>query len=83
MNFVISLDEESANKQPTWPGQPETAVWAFPALVQRKKNSTDVAIATLQTLHSLRRRIELLVSLHSKGKQPSDLRHDLRDMAHL
>jgi hypothetical protein len=66
-----------------WPGQPETALWAVPALIQRKNNSTDVAIATLQTLHSLRRRIELLVSLHSKGKQRSDLRQNLRDMAHL
>ena len=83
MDFVISLDEDYTSQQPIWPGQPETAVWAFPALVQRKKNSTDVAIATLQTLHSLRRRIELLVSLHSKGHQRSDLRHDLRDMAHL
>jgi arsenate reductase len=83
MDFVISLDKESASEQPMWPGQPETAVWAFPALVQRKNNSTDVAIATLQTLHALRRRIELLVSLHSKGKQRSDLRHDLRDMAYL
>lgn len=83
MDFVISLDEESANQQPIWPGQPENALWAFPALIQRANTSTDLAIATLQTLHSLRRRIELLVSVHSKGKQRSDLRHDLRDMAFL
>jgi len=40
-------------------------------------------VATLNTLHSLRRRIELLVSLHSRGVDRADLRHDLRDMAHM
>ena len=83
MDFVISLDKESASQQPIWPGQPESALWAYPPLIQQKSNSTDLAIATLQTLHSLRIRIELLISLHSKGKHRSDLRHDLRDMAHL
>ena len=83
MDFVIALDEDTAYQHPMWPGQPETALWAFAPLVQRKNNSTDVGVATLHTLHALRRRIELLVSLHSRGVKYSDLRHDLRDMAHL
>lgn len=83
MDFVISLDEDAANQHPVWPGQPETALWAYPALDLARKNGMDVALATLQTLHSLRRRIELLICLHSKAARRSDLRLDLRDMAHL
>lgn len=83
MDFVIALDEATAYQHPSWPGQPETAVWAFDPLVQRKNQSIDLGLATLNTLHSLRRRIELLVSLQSRGVPRADLRHDLRDMAHL
>jgi arsenate reductase len=83
MDFVISLDEDAENQHPLWLGQPETAVWAYPPLEQPKRSGMDVALATLQTLHSLRRRIELLICLHSKAAKRSDLRHDIRDMAHL
>lgn len=83
LDFVIALDEATAHLHPMWPDQPETALWAFAPLVQRKNGSTDLGVATLHTLHSLRRRIELLVSLHSRGVTRSELRLDLRDMAHL
>ena len=82
MDFVIALDQGTASQHPIWPGQPETAVWALAPIVGRK-NSIDINAATLHTLHSLHRRIELLVSLHSRGSIGADLRHDLRDMAHL
>ena len=83
MDFVISLDERSWSKHPPWPGQPETALWAYDRLELDKMKSTNVGVATLQTLHSLRRRLELLVALHSKLSSPADLRHDLRDLAHM
>jgi len=84
MDFVIALDAETAGEHPLWIGQPETALWEYPAVVVRKKHSeTDAGIAALHTLHSLRRRIELLVSLHSRVRSRSELRHDLRDLAHL
>lgn len=83
MDFVIALDEKTVNEHPSWHGQPETALWAYPPLIQRKCNSTEVGLATLHTLYSLRRRIELLVSLHSKAGSRSDFRDDLRDLAHM
>lgn len=83
MDFVIALDEATADLHPMWPGQPETALWAYAPLVRKKNAGTDLAVATLQTLHSLRRRIELLISLQSRGVSRSELRLDLRDMAHL
>jgi len=83
MDFVIALDASTAHQHPSWPGQPETALWAFEPFVLRKNNGAAVGLETLQTLHSLRRRIELLLSLHSKGKTRSDLRDDLRDLGYL
>jgi arsenate reductase len=84
MDIIIALDSDSADQHPIWPGQPETALWDY-APIDKRKNETDSAhdLRVIQTLHSLRRRIELLISLHSKVKHHSELRHDLRDMAHL
>ena len=67
LDFVIALDQETAYQHPRWPGQPETAVWAYAPLDARKDKSMDLGLATLNTLHSLRRRIELLVALQSRG----------------
>jgi protein-tyrosine-phosphatase len=84
MDFVIALDAETAMDHPSWPGQPETALWEYPMIaLGRKSSATTPAIATMNTLHSLRRRIELLVSLHSRVSSKSELRHDLRDLAHM
>ena len=83
MDFVITLDSEVAAEQPSWIGQPVTAVWEYPALKARGEKNSILGLDTLQTLLSLRRRIELLVSLHARGNKPTDLQHDLRDMSHL
>ena len=83
MNFVIGLDADVFPLHPAWPGQPLTALWAYPAVSKRAEPGADVGMDTVQILLSLRRRIELLVSLHARGKQHTDLQHDVRDMAHL
>ncbi len=84
MDIVIALDAETKSDHPSWPGQPETAVWDYTPLDKRKGEShSDRDIRTIQTLHSLRRRIELLVSLRQRVRSHSELRHDIRDMAHL
>ena len=82
MSFVISLDAETLHDHPLWPGQPETALWSYPPMPVAKAGSTAPGLAAVTTLVSLRRRIELLVSLHSKVRTAADLRHDLRDLAH-
>lgn len=83
MDFVIALDAETVQSHPIWPGQPHTAVWAFPPLVPNKNTSTEVDLATMHTLHSLRRRIELLVSLCNKARNRTDMRNDVRELAHI
>jgi hypothetical protein len=83
MDFVITLDAEVEAEQPSWIGQPVTALWDYPALKARGGKNSNLGLETLQTLLSLRRRIELLVSLHARGKKATDLQHDLRDMSHV
>lgn len=81
-DFVITLDEAMVAKQPRWPGQPDTALWALPdaaAIVDPE----EAAHASIQILHSLRRRLELLISLPLHGSDRSAIRSDLRDMAHM
>jgi hypothetical protein len=83
MNFVIGLDTDSFAGHPAWPGQPVTALWDYPALKKRAGRGAEVGIAAVQTLLSLRRRIELLICLHARGQRDSDLQQDLRDLTHL
>ena len=83
-DIVIELDSETKALHPSWPGQPETALWDYPSLAKRKDESNaDRNARMIQTLHSLRRRIELLVSLRKRVRSHAELRHDIRDMAHL
>ena len=82
MDLVIGVDERSYMKHPSWPGQPITALWAYDRIELDSKKSTNLGVATAHTLHSLRRRLELLVALHSKLHRSAELHHDLRDLAH-
>lgn len=83
MDFVIAMDAETMYEHPMWPGQPETALWDYPPLPTLNAGDPQLGLFAVKTLMSMRRRIELLVSLRSRGRSRSDLRHDLRDMAHL
>jgi arsenate reductase (thioredoxin) len=82
MDFVIGLDAATAVEHPSWPGQPVTALWDHPAM-PKQKDGLSPGLFTIQTLHSLRRRIELLSILVARSSASSDLRHDLRDLAYL
>lgn len=81
MDFVIGLDTKTSWRHPSWPGQPETAMWEYPEI--DPSQALDPALQGIQLLHSLRRRIELFAILCSKGHSRAELRNDLRDLAHL
>lgn len=80
--FVVALDAGTMLSHPVWPGQPITALWDYPPVVTPTKNRQQTGITAVHTLMSLRRRIELLVSLHAKSKAKSELGSDLRDLSH-
>lgn len=83
MDFVITLDEGVAANAPKWPGQPETALWSYPDVVVAGDLGTDTHDAMVKTLYSLRRRLELLVSLPMRGVDRGALRNDVRDIAYM
>jgi protein-tyrosine-phosphatase len=83
MDFVVALDHDTLTFHPSWPGQPVTALWDYPHIVGSKKKRYDVGLCGVQTLLSLRRRIEFMVSLHARSKTRADLQHDLRDLLHV
>jgi len=68
MDFVVALDHDSMVLHTGWPGQPVTALWDYERIRAGSKRPTDAGISALRTLMSLRRRIELLVSLHARAK---------------
>lgn len=80
--FVITLDESTLASQPRWPGQPDSALWAFPDIAAIS-NPEDALRAAIQMMFVLRRRLELFVSLPLHGADRAAIRSDLRDLAHM
>jgi hypothetical protein len=83
MDFVIALDASTLDTHPSWPGQPITALWDYPDIISTTSSRVNAPVQAVHMLMSLRRRIELLVSLHSRSSRCIDLVHDLQDMSHL
>jgi protein-tyrosine-phosphatase len=81
-NFVITLDAEMLPLQPSWPGQPDAALWAFPDIAAMS-HPDDAAHAALQMLYALRRRLELLMSLPLNAADREAIRSDVRDLAYM
>lgn len=80
---MLALDRDSMEMHPAWPGQPVTALWEYAHIESGSKNRNKAGAIAMQTLLSLRRRIELLLSLHTRVKTHSELQHDLRDLSHV
>lgn len=82
VDYVIALDDEVAFLAPRWPGQPEVATWSFPD-VALGNDMQQSATAAIKVLHSLRRRLEILINLPLAGADRQAVRSDVRDLAHL
>ena len=80
--FVITLDAATESRQPSWPGQPDAALWDYPD-VAAGDNPEKVAHDAIQLLFSLRRRLELLVSLPLHGGDRAAVRSDVRDLGYM
>ncbi|MEJ8848247.1 protein tyrosine phosphatase [Variovorax rhizosphaerae] len=82
VDFVITLDEPTQILEPSWPGQPYSALWAFPDTAA-SANAEDAARAATLILYGLRRRLELLISLPLQGADPAAIRSDIRDLGYM
>ncbi|MBS0428608.1 MAG: arsenate reductase ArsC [Proteobacteria bacterium] len=64
MDLVITVCDNAAGEVcPYWPGQPATAHWGYADPSEVEGSDAQRQEAFRQTLHAIRRRLELLVSL--------------------
>ena len=63
-DLVITVCDNAANEVcPYWPGQPATAHWGYPDPSLVDGSDAQKLEAFMNTLHHMKRRMELLVSL--------------------
>jgi arsenate reductase len=82
LELVILLDPAMEALQPRWQGQPDTALWSYPDVAAVGADE-EAHRAAIQTLYSLRRRLELLVNLPLHGLDRAAVRSDVRDLGHM
>ena len=82
MNLVITVCDNAAGEAcPYWPGQPATAHWGYPDPSEAKGDEAHKRAAFFQTLHAIRRRLELLVNLPAASLERMVLQATARDLA--
>lgn len=82
MDLVITVCDNAANETcPYWPGQPATAHWGYPDPSLVEGSDAQKLEAFLNTLHHMKRRMELLVSLPQASVSKLMLQDAARDLA--
>jgi len=81
MDFVFTVcDDAAAEMCPVWPGQPTTAHWGLPDPAAATGADEDKRHAFREALITLRRRIELFVSLPFDKLNRLALSHRLKEI---
>ncbi|MES3010200.1 MAG: arsenate reductase ArsC [Pseudomonadota bacterium] len=82
MHLVITVCDNAAGEAcPYWPGQPATAHWGYPDPSEAPGTDAQRLEAFRQTLHAVRRRLELLVNLPLASVDKLMLQKQARDLA--
>ena len=82
MDLVITVCDNAAGEVcPYWPGQPATAHWGYPDPSAGDGTDAEKLEAFRQTLHALKRRLELLISLPLHKLEKTMLQSSARDLA--
>ena len=82
MDLVITVCDNAAGEAcPYWPGQPATAHWGLPDPSAGDASDEVKLEAFRQTLHALRRRLDLLVNLPAGKLEKAMLQGTVRDLA--
>ena len=82
MDLVITVCDNAAGEVcPYWPGQPVTAHWGYADPSQGNGSPDEKRIAFLTTLHMIRRRLELFVSLPAASLEKLTLEKTARGLA--
>ena len=82
MDLVITVCDNAAGEVcPYWPGQPATAHWGYPDPSAGDGTDAQKLEAFRQTLHALKRRLELLISLPTAKLEKTMLQNSARELS--
>lgn len=82
MDLVITVCDNAAGEVcPYWPGQPATAHWGYPDPSEAEGDEAHRLEAFRQTLHAIRRRLELLVNLPAASLERMVLQTAARELS--
>ena len=82
MDLIITVCDNAAGEVcPIWPGHPATAHWGYADPSQGDASEEVKLEAVRQTLHMMRRRLELLVNLPDDKLEKARLQGTARDLA--
>lgn len=82
MDLVITVCDNAAGEVcPYWPGQPATAHWGYADPSAIEGTDVDRLEAFRQTLHAIRRRLDLLVNLPAASVEKLMLQTAARDLS--
>ncbi|TAG26219.1 MAG: arsenate reductase ArsC [Burkholderiales bacterium] len=83
MDLIITVCDDAAGEVcPYWPGQPATAHWGYPDPSAGEGSAAEKLEAFRQTLHAMRRRLELLVNLPDEKLAKLSLQQSAKDLSH-
>jgi len=81
MDLVITVCDNAAGEVcPFWPGHPATAHWGYPDPSEAQGSEEQKLEAFRQTLHAIRRKLELLVNLPLAGVDKLLLQTQAREL---
>ncbi|MEY2861301.1 MAG: hypothetical protein RL392_1759 [Pseudomonadota bacterium] len=82
MDLIITVCDNAAGEVcPYWPGQPATAHWGYADPSAGDGSDAEKAEAFRQTLHAIRRRLELLVNLPADKLSKMALQNTAKGLA--
>ena len=82
MDLVITVCDNAAGEVcPHWPGQPATAHWGYPDPSVGDGTEAQKLEAFRQTLHALKRRLDILLSLPTSKLEKTMLQSTARELA--
>ena len=81
LDYVFTVCDNAAGEMcPVWPGQPMTAHWGVPDPAAVEGTDDDKARAFMDTALTLKRRIELMLSLPMASLDAMAIHHELKQI---
>jgi arsenate reductase len=82
MDLIITVCDNAAGEVcPFWPGKPATAHWGYADPSAGDGNDAEKAQAFKDTLHAIRRRLDLLVNLPADKLEAMTIQQTAKDLA--